>query len=119
LGLAGAGLEAQIISETLTDVSGASVVSSQLIPDRSILLGVSVRVAETITGAASFNCGLAGETSAFGGSLGTAQGSANIGVIGPRPFYSDTPVTLTANGGDFTGGRVALALHLLRLTASL
>lgn len=117
LGLAGAGLEAQIISEPLTDLSGASVVSSQLIPERSILLGVSVRVTEDIRGAASFDCGLAGETSAFGGVLGTVQGSANIGVIGPRPFYADTPVTLTANGGDFTGGSVTLALHLLRLTA--
>ena len=117
LGLNGAGLEAQIISETLSGLSGASVVSTQHIPDRCILLGVSVRVTASITGAASFDCGLAGEASAFGGSLGTAQGSANTGVIGPRPFYADAPVVLTANGGDFTGGSVVMALHLLRLSA--
>ncbi len=116
LGLNGAGLEAQIISETLSGLSGPSAVTTQSIPDRAILLGVSVRVAEAIIGATSFDCGLSGETSAFGGSLGTAQGSTNIGVIGPRPFYADTPVRLTANGGDFTGGSVMIALHLLRLT---
>ena len=117
LGLHDAGLDAQVISETLSGLSGPDVISTQLVPDRAILLGVSVRVTAAITSATSFDCGLVGEVSAFGGSLGISEGSSNIGVVGPRPFYADTPVKLTANGGPFTGGSVRIALHLLRLTA--
>ncbi|WP_203292118.1 DUF2793 domain-containing protein [Maricaulis parjimensis] len=116
-GLNNASLDVQIISETLTGLTGSQVSTVQLIPERAILLAVSIRVSETVTGATSFDCGLAGEASAFGGSLGVLSGSTNIGVVGPRPFYADTPVILTANGGDFTGGSVDIAFHLLRFTA--
>lgn len=62
------------------------------------------------------NLGTTGEASKFGGSLGVASGSNNIGVIGPTAFYADTPVTLTANGGDFAGGVVRIAIHCLICT---
>ena len=35
------------------------------------------------------------------------------GVIGPQAFYADTPIRLTARGGNFTGGAVRIAIHLL------
>jgi hypothetical protein len=38
-------------------------------------------------------------------------------VIGPQPFFADTPVILTANGGDFTGGAVRASLHVLEFDA--
>ncbi|KZL18144.1 DUF2793 domain-containing protein [Pseudovibrio sp. WM33] len=92
-------------------LAGSSVDSSVLIPNRAIVFCVSTRTVEAVTGAASYDCGLAGEQSKFGGSLGAAVGSNNAGVIGPQAFYGDTAVRLTANGGDFTGGKVRIALH--------
>lgn len=106
-----------VAEETLSGLSGASRNSTIVIPNRSIVLGVSCRVITAITGAASFDCGIAGETSKFGGSLGIAAGSSNIGVIGPQAFYADTPVVLTANGGNFTGGAVRIAIHSLTVGA--
>lgn len=112
-GAAGAATKAVILEEALTSLSGPSVQSSIVIPDRAIILGVSVRTSIAISGATSFDCGIAGETSKFGGTLGVAVGSSNIGVIGPQAFYADTPLILTANGGDFAGGAVKLAIHAL------
>ncbi|KRW98068.1 DUF2793 domain-containing protein [Paracoccus sp. MKU1] len=102
-----------VAEETLSGLSGASRNSTIKIPDRSIVLGVSCRVITAITGAASFDCGIAGETSKFGGSLGIAAGSSNIGVIGPQAFYADTAIRLTTNGSNFTGGAVRIAIHYL------
>lgn len=34
-------------------------------------------------------------------------------MIGPQAFYADTSVVLSANGGDFTAGDVAIAMHAL------
>ena len=83
------------------------------IPNRAIVLGVSVRVDIEITGATSFDVGVMGEPSRFGGSLGVTSGQTNIGVIGPSAFYADTPIQVTANGSDFTGGSVHLVLHFI------
>lgn len=102
-----------VAEETLSGLSGANRNSTITIPDRAIVLGVSCRVVTAITGAASFDCGIAGEVSKFGGSLGAGAGSTNVGVIGPQAFYAPTPIRLTANGGNFTGGSVRIAIHYL------
>jgi hypothetical protein len=106
-----------VLEQTLSGLSGTSVDSSIQIPDRSILLGVSTRTATTVTGATSYDCGIVGETDKFGGALGVAAGSTNVGVIGPQAFYADTPIVLTARGGSFTGGAVRIAIHFLTLGA--
>ncbi len=97
--------------ENLTGLSGASVDTSIVIPNRAIIFGVSTLTTTTITGASSYDCGVSGETSKFGGSLEIAEGSNNAGVIGPQAFYSDTQVRLTANSGNFTGDAVKVVLH--------
>ena len=106
-----------VLEETLTGLSGASVDSTIAIPNRAIVLGVSARTITAVLGASSYDCGIAGEPSKFGGSLGVAVGSSNIGVIGPTAFYADIPIRLTANGGSFTGGAVRIAIHYLTCTA--
>ena len=110
------GSENQIVvaEELLSGLTGASVDSSMAIPNRAIVFGVSTRTVTAIAGATSYVCGLAGEPSKFGGSLGAVPGSTNAGVIGPQAFYTDTPIRLTANGGDFTGGAVRIAIHYFR-----
>ncbi len=97
--------------------SGASTATSMVIPARSIVFSVAARTLTDVTGASAYDCGVSGEPSKFGGSLGVAAGSTNIGVIGPTAFYSDTPVLLTGVGGSFTGGSVRLAIYLIQFDA--
>jgi uncharacterized protein DUF2793 len=113
----GATIGMHIAEELLTGLSGVSVSSGITIPDRAIVLGVSTRTVTEITGATAFDCGIAGQTAKFGGALGVASGSTNVGVIGPEAFYAATPIVLTANGGNFTGGDVRIAIQFLLPTA--
>lgn len=110
----GASLSPQVIEEEVT-LSGASVASTMVIPNGSICFGVSERVTVPVTGASSFKVGVAGETAKFGDLLGLSAGSTNFGIIGPTAFYADTPVVITANGANFTGGKTRLAVHVLRV----
>ncbi len=87
------------------------------IPDRAIVLGVASRTTLAITGATSYGVGIAGNTTQFGNLLGVATGSTNNGVIGPTAFYADTKVRVSANGGNFTGGKVRLVLYFLEMSA--
>ncbi|MDP1630463.1 MAG: DUF2793 domain-containing protein [Caulobacter sp.] len=98
-------------------VSGASTATSIVIPARAIVLSVATRTLTTVTGASAYDCGVAGETSKFGGSLGVTAGASNIGVIGPTAVYADTPVLLTAIGPAFSGGQVRVAIAFIAFDA--
>jgi hypothetical protein len=111
----GASLKLDIIEEELT-LSGPTSTTTTTIPSGAICFGVSERVTEAVTGASSFKVGIAGETAKFGDLLGLSLDSTNFGIIGPTAFYADTPVVVTANGANFTGGKVRLAIHVLRVT---
>jgi hypothetical protein len=106
----------EILEQEVT-VSGATTATTVTIPNRSIVLAVSTRTTAAITGAAAYNCGIAGEAGKFGGALGVAKNSSNIGVVGPTAFYADTPVVLSAVGGNFVAGKVRVAIHLMRFDA--
>jgi hypothetical protein len=112
----GADTRCEIREEELS-LAGASVSTTIVIPARAIVLAVSTRTTAAVTGATSYSCGVTGEAGKFGGSLGVALNASNVGVIGPTAFYADTPVVITAAGGDFTGGKVRVAIHLLRFAA--
>ena len=116
-GASGSSIGLHVDEELLAGLSGASVTSTITIPDRAIVLAVSTRTVTTVTGATSYDCGIAGTPAKFGGSLGVAAGSTNVGVIGPQAFYAATPIVLTANGGNFTGGDVRIAIQYLLPTA--
>ncbi|MBI3672548.1 MAG: DUF2793 domain-containing protein, partial [Rhizobiales bacterium] len=89
------------INEQEVVVSGATTDTAIVIPARAIVLAVSTRTTVAITGAASYDCGEAGGiANKFGGTLGVALNSTNIGVVGPTAYYTDTAVRLTANGGS-------------------
>ena len=106
----------EILEQEVT-LSGASTATSIVIPNRAIVLAVSTRTTVAVTGATAYNCGVAGEASKFGGSLGVAKNSSNIGVVGPTAYYADTPVVLTAVGGNFVAGKVRVAIHVMRFDA--
>lgn len=103
----------EILEQDVT-LSGSSTATSIAIPNRAIVLAVSTRTTVAVTGATAYNCGVAGDASKFGGSLGVAKNASNVGVIGPTAYYADTPVLLTAVGGNFVAGKVRVAIHLLR-----
>ncbi len=104
--------------EELT-LTGAYVETADaaFIPDRAIVLGVSSCTTLAITGATSYGVGIASDATKFGNLLGIALNSTNIGVIGPTGFYADTKVRVTANGGDFTAGKVRLVCYFLEMSA--
>jgi len=109
----GAAIGAHVVEELISGLTGASATSAITIPDRAIVLAVSTRTVTAISGAASYDCGIAGTPNKFGGSLGIAAGSTNVGVIGPQAFYAPTQIVLTATGGSFTGGAVRIAIQYL------
>ncbi len=106
----GATTELHVIEEELP-LLGASVDSTIVIPDRAVVFGVSTRTTQAVTGATSYDCGIAGEVAKFGAALSILTNATNSGVIGPTAFYVDTPARLSANGGNFTGGNVRIAIH--------
>lgn len=117
-GAAGGFLRLAVHEITLSGLSGAHVTAAGLIPARCIVLGVTAKVLAAVTGAASFDCGLSAGASQFGGSLGIALGSQNVGVVGPFAVYAATDVVLSANGGSFSGGNVLLVAHVIEVGAA-
>ena len=111
VGPAGATTGLAVAEELLSGLSGASVDSSIVIPNRAIVLGVSARTVTTITGANVLRVRHRRRGVQVRRQLGVTAGSSNAGVIGPQAFYADTAVRLTANGADFTGGAVRIAIH--------
>jgi uncharacterized protein DUF2793 len=103
--------------EELT-LAGAFVetTDSAFVPDRAIVLGVASRTTLAVTGATSYGVGIAGNTTQFGNLLGITLASTNNGVIGPTAFYADTKVRVTANGGNFTAGKVRLIIYFLEMS---
>lgn len=105
---------ADAVLEEEVALAGAFVETAMDIPDRALVLAVSTRTTGAVTGASAYDCGIAGEPTKFGGALGVAAGSANVGVVGPTAFYAATPIRLTAVGAAFTGGAVRVAIHMRR-----
>ena len=101
------------VLETLVTLSGSSTNASLQIPANCIVFSVGARVVTAITGATSYEVGVAGNLSQFGSLLSTSAGSTNYGLIGPTAFYSATTLTITAAGGSFAGGQVRLSISYL------
>jgi hypothetical protein len=106
------------VLETLVTLSGSSTNASLQIPANCIVLSVGARVVTAITGASSYEVGVAGNLSQFGSLLSTSAGSTNYGLIGPTAFYSATTLTITAAGGSFAGGQVRLSISYLLASPS-
>ncbi len=97
--------------------SGSFVNAAASIPSHSIVLGISGRVVEAITGPSSWQIGVAGSANRYGSGLGVQKNSHALGLTGqPQTYYSDTPVRITATGGAFRGGLIRLAIHRIHLT---
>lgn len=101
----------------LTGLSGASVTASSLIPAGSWIVGVTVRVTITITGATTFDIGDGTDVDRWGSaialSLGTTTTIVDFTADGSGQFASANDVILTANGANFTAGAVRITVHII------
>ena len=88
------------------------------IPGGVMMVAVTARVLEAITGAAtSWQLGSAGASDRFGSGLGLGVGAYARGMLSqPMTYWSATPLLLTATGGDFAAGKVRFALHYLDIS---
>ncbi len=93
--------------------SGATSTTTVNIPQYAMVFAVSGRIKAAISGSLSnWSLGVAGSTDRYGNGLGLAQGSWIAGITGqPVTYWANTPLVLTADGGDFAGGEVRLAMH--------
>jgi hypothetical protein len=99
------------LTEDIT-LSGATTNSTIDIPDRAIVMAVNVRVITAITGATSFDVGVAAEDDRYGSTVGVVLDSTNVGMsLHPTTYYADTSILFTANGSNFTAGEVRLSIQ--------
>ena len=83
------------------------------IPKYALVYGVTGRILTEITGTlTSWNVGISVAQTRYANSIGVAQGSW---INGPSTriitYYNSVPIVISADGGDFAGGVVRLALH--------
>lgn len=98
--------------------AGATSVVVAALPANAVVYGATGRVLSGITGTlTSFRIGVSGSDNRYGSGLGLSQGSWLRGLTGtPLTYYSPEDLILTGEGGDFAGGTLRIAVHLLRLT---
>ncbi len=94
---------------------GKTVATSQVLPDRSSVMAVNIRVLEAVTGVPSFAIGVKDDPSRYGDKIGIAKDTTNIGMsYHPVTYYSNTPVMLTPNEMEFTGGVVRVTAQYFK-----
>ncbi len=100
-------------------LAGASHVTSLVLPNRAMVIGVTARVLTEVSGVGvtGWRIGVDGSDDRYGAGIGLVKDSASNGVTGtPVAYYSDSPLQVTAEGGVFDGGQVRLAAHYILLT---
>jgi len=113
----GGGMAMMSAEADLSITAGASVTASLAFPARALVLGVTGRVTDAITGTLSdWRLGDAASDTRFGDGLGIAQNSWISGPVNPFVVWASTPLLLSANGGDFAAGTVRIAIHYAQFT---
>lgn len=93
--------------------------TSVVIPDHSSVVGITARVTEEIvfSGATTFKLGVLGADNRYGSGFGHWKNTFVQGLTGqPQTYWSDTPILLSAEGGDFVSGTIRIAIHTTILT---
>jgi hypothetical protein len=113
----GAALAFRVIEIDQAVSAGASSATLPIIPQGALVFGVTGRVLAGLGGTATgLAVGVAGAADRYGSCIGTGAGAWFRGVTGtPVAYYADTALLLSAEGGDFGGGAVRLAVHVAEL----
>lgn len=99
--------------------ASASNETNVIIPHHSCVVGITARVTEEITfsGATTFKVGVSGADDRYGSGFGHWKNTYVQGLTGqPMAYWSDTPILLSAEGGDFVNGTIRIAIHTMILT---
>ncbi len=112
----GAAFGHRVIEVDHTVQAGPSSSTTLIIPNGAIVYAVTGLVLSSIAGAAtSFQLGILGQSpDRYGSGIGLSTGSWLRGVTSsPLAYYADTALSLTGEGGDFSGGGVVrLSVHV-------
>lgn len=103
--------------ELLELSSGTSVSSTITVPANSLLLGACAYVVDTITGPSTFSLGDGSSATRFGSGIGLTAGTTYKGMIAPALNVSAGTITVSADGGAFTGGSVRISIHTIQIDA--
>lgn len=88
-----------------------------IIPDKALVIGVTARVIEGVTGAGTWSLGVPGAPDRYGSGYGGALNSFAHGMTGqPQAYFDATPLEITSDGAAFSAGRIRIAVHYLELT---
>ena len=117
VGSLGSGLMNGIAEADVTVQPGATFNTRVAIPANVMVIGVTAKVLISLTGTlTSWQLGTEGATNRFGSGLGISKGSYGNGLLGsPMTYYNEANLIMGAQGGSFTGGKVRLGVHWLRL----
>lgn len=113
LGRLGSAMIAGVTEAEVTVTAGASIDTGVAIPSGAMVIGAVARVTQAITGnLTSWRLGTQGAENRFGEGIGKARNSWARGMLGaPMTYYQPANLLMTATGGNFSGGRVSLAVH--------
>ncbi|HHW33466.1 MAG TPA: DUF2793 domain-containing protein [Paracoccus solventivorans] len=117
LGPWGGGISAGILEAEVAVGTGAVAATGVEIPSHVLVLGVTARVVEAITGTLdAWALGVEGAADRYGSGLGLGVNSWSQGLLSaPMAVWAPEELLLTALGGAFAGGRLRLAVHYLAL----
>ena len=117
LGHTGAGLLTGLAEGEVAVQAGASLDTGIQIPAGVMVIGATARVSEALTGSlTTWQLGTLGAENRFGQGLGKGANSWARGILGqPLTYWQAENLLMTAQGGDFAGGRVKIAVHWLAL----
>lgn len=117
LGQHGAGMIAGQLAEDLTLTTGSVINTSMVIPTGAMVIGVTARVLNAVTGTlTSWAMGNADSLNRFGQGHGKEAGTWVRGILSaPMTFWTPTPLRLSATGGQFSSGKIRIVLHYWEL----
>lgn len=99
-----------------TGLAGAYVETGLVIPAGSLVVCAAPRNTGAITGASGYQLGIDGTPALFGSGFGISLGATAMRPCAV-PILVDTPLRITSEGSDFTGGAVRAAVSLVRFGA--
>lgn len=112
-----AGLDLKVAELDHVLAAGPVSATPVVIPSNAVVIGATARVVADITGTLTgWALGNPGASGRYGTGLGLSAGSWARGLLGqPTTFYTPEAMQLDAEGGDFAGGTVRIAVHYMEL----
>lgn len=120
--IGGAGVSARRLSTELSLTSGTSVNWANSLPNNSVILGITGRITEAVTGPTSVLVGIGTDTDRFCTALAAALGStfgpgnSAADIVGPLYQKGTGTIVVTSGGGNFTGGKIRLVVEYLQFS---